>query len=76
MVLKEAIVYKRRVYRSAHPRYEQYSKTKNKFVETVALAECYLITNHVKNKDPFRICLSVKLADGRMSIKWKKILCT
>ena len=45
-------------------------RTRNKFVEIVAVAECYLVTNHVKNKKPkkqlFQICLPVKLADGRM----------
>ena len=54
--------------------------TKNKFVEIVAIAECYLVTNHVKNKEskkqPFRICLPAKLADRRMLIKRNKILCT
>ena len=43
-------------------------KTRSKFVEIIAAGECYLITTHVKNKEskkqPFRICLSVKLADG------------
>ena len=38
-------------------------KTKNKFVEIVAVAERYSIITHVKNKkskkQPFRICLSV-----------------
>ena len=40
--------------------------TKNKFVETVAVAECYLITNHVKNikKAAVPNMPSVKLADG------------
>ena len=44
-------------------------KTKNKFVEIVAVAECCLITNHVKKKQPFQIWVPVKLADGRMSVK-------
>ena len=44
-------------------------KTKSKFVEIVAVAECYLIRNHVKKKQPFQKCLPVKLADGRMSVK-------
>ena len=50
-------------------------RTENKFAETVAVAECYLITNHVKisKKQPFWICLPVKLADGRMSVKKEKI---
>ena len=43
-------------------------KTRSKFVEIMAAGKCYLITTHVKNKEskkqPFRICLSVKLADG------------
>ena len=50
--------------------------TKNKFVEIVSVAECYVIANHIKSnlskKQPFRICLPVKLADGRMSVKKKK----
>ena len=54
----------------SHPR------TRNKFFEIVAVAECYLISNHVKNKEskkqPFQICLPVKLADGRMSMKKEK----
>ena len=55
-------------------------RTKNKFVEIVAVAECYLITNHVKNKKSkkqfFRICPPVKLADGRMPMKQEEIRCT
>ena len=51
-------------------------RTRNKFVEIVAVTECYLITNHVKNKESkkqsFRICLPVTLADGRMSMKTEK----
>ena len=49
-------------------------RTKNEFVEIVTVAECYLITNYVKvsKKYPFRICLPVKLADGRMSVKKEK----
>ena len=51
-------------------------RTRNTFVEIVPVAECYLIANHVKNKDskrtPFRICLPVKLADGRMLMKKEK----
>ena len=49
-------------------------RTKNEFVEMVAVAECCLITNYVKisKKYPFRICLPVKLADGRMSVKKEK----
>ena len=42
-------------------------RTRNKFVDIVAVAECYLITNHVKNKEskkqPSRICLPVTLAE-------------
>ena len=41
-----------------------------KYVEIVAAVESYLITNHVNNKkskkQPFQICLPVKLSDGRM----------
>ena len=42
-------------------------RTRNKFVEIVATAECYLIITYVKKnkeskKQPFRICLPVKLA--------------
>ena len=48
-------------------------KTRNKFVETVAVAERYLIITHVKYKEskkqPMRIYLPVKLADGRISIR-------
>ena len=48
-------------------------RTRNKFVEIVAVAERYLIPNHVWNKEskkkPFKIFLPVKLADGRMSMK-------
>ena len=51
-------------------------RTRNKFVETVAFAECYLITNHVKikesKKQPFQIYVPVKLVDGRMSMKKEK----
>ena len=50
-----------------------FPRTRNKFVEIVAVAECYLIRKHVKKKEskkqPFRICVSVKLADGKMSMK-------
>ena len=47
--------------------------TKNTFVEIVAVAECYVIINHViSKKQRFRICLPVKLADGRMSVKKEK----
>ena len=42
----------------------------------VAVAKCHLITNHVKNKEskkqPFQICLPVKLADRRMSMEKEK----
>ena len=52
------------------------SRTRNKFIETVAVAERYLITNHVKTKEskkqPFRIHLPVKLDDGRMPMKKEK----
>ena len=51
-------------------------RTRNRLDEIVAVAECYLISNHVKNKEskkqPFQICLPVKLADGRMSMKKEK----
>ena len=48
-----------------------FPRTRNKFVEIVAVAECYLIRKHVKNKElkKQRICVSVKLADGKMSMK-------
>ena len=40
-------------------------RTRNKFVEIVAVAECYLIINNVNNKESkkqsFQICLAVKL---------------
>ena len=51
------------------------SRINNKLVEIVAVAECYLIVNHVKKyqrTDIFRICLPVKLADGRISVKKEK----
>ena len=52
-------------------------RTRNKFVEIVAVAECYLIITHVKDKEskkkPFRICLPVKLVDERMLIKKEKV---
>ena len=48
-------------------------RTRNKFVERVVVAEHSFIISHAKNKEsmkqPFRICLPVKLADGRISIK-------
>ena len=48
-------------------------RTRNRLDEIVAVSECYLISNHVKNKEskkqPFQICLPVKLADGRVSMK-------
>ena len=50
-------------------------RTKNKFVEIVVAAECYLITNLVKNiKEAAvpNVKLPVKLADGRMSVKKEK----
>ena len=50
-------------------------RTRNRFDEIVAVAECYLISNHVNKeskKQPFQICLPVKLADGRMSMKKEK----
>ena len=52
-------------------------RTRNKFVEVVAVAKHDFIIAHVKNKEskkhPFRICLPVKLADGKTSIKKGKI---
>ena len=52
-------------------------RTRINFDETVAVAECYLIKNHVKNKEskkqPFQICLSVKLADRKMSMEKENI---
>ena len=51
-------------------------RTRIKFVEIVVVAERYFITAHVSNKESkkqaFRICLPVKLTDGRMSIKKEK----
>ena len=45
------------------------TRTRNKFVEIAAVAECYLIITHVKNKEskkqPFQIYLPVSLANGR-----------
>ena len=53
-------------------------RTRNRFTEIVAVAECYFIMTHVKNKEskkqPFRICLSVKLADERMATKKETFL--
>ena len=52
-------------------------RTRNKFVEVVAVAKRDFIIAHVKNKEskkhPFRICLPVKLADEKTSIKKGKI---
>ena len=52
------------------------SKIRNKFVKIVA--ERFFVIAHVKNKDtkkqPFWLCLPVKLADGRMSVKKGKNL--
>ena len=56
-----------------------HQRTSNKFVETVDVADRYFIKAHAKKKkkkskkQPFRIYLSVKLVDGRMSIKHGKI---
>ena len=49
-------------------------RTKSKFVKIVAVAECYLITNHVKNIKEVVVpnFLPVKLTDGRMSVKKEK----
>ena len=41
------------------------------FIEIVAVAGCYLIMTHAKNKYS---CLSVKLADERMTIKKETFL--
>ena len=52
-------------------------RTRNKFVEVIAVTERYFIIAHVENKEskmqPFQIWLSVKLTDERMSIKKRKI---
>ena len=51
-------------------------RTRNKSVEIVAFAGCYLIINNVKNKEsmkqPFQICFPLKLADRRMPMKKDK----
>ena len=51
-------------------------KIRNTFDEIVAVAECYLVANHVKSKEskkqPFGICLPVKWAVGWMSTKNEK----
>ena len=51
-------------------------RTRSKFLEIVAFAEGYLITNQVKNKEskkqPFQICFPVKLAHRRMPIKQER----
>ena len=51
-------------------------RTRKKFVEIVAVTECNLITNQVRNKEskkqPFQICFPLKLADRRMSMKKEK----
>ena len=44
------------------------SRHKNEFVEIIVALECYLIM-----KQLFRICLPVKLADRRTSIKKEKV---
>ena len=53
------------------------TRTSNKFLVVVAVAECYLITTHVKSKEtkkqPLRIHLSIKLAIGKMPIEQKSI---
>ena len=50
--------------------------SRNTLVEIAAVAKRYLITNQVKNKESkkqvFRICLPVKFADRRMSMKNEK----
>ena len=49
------------------------TRTRNESVETVAVPECYLTINNVKNKEskkqPFQICFPLKSADRRMSMK-------
>ena len=51
-------------------------RTRNAFIEIVAVGEHYFIIAHVKNneskKQPLRICLLVKIAEWRMSIKQGK----
>ena len=51
-------------------------RTGNRFFKTVAVAECYLVITHIKNKESkkrtFQIYHAVNLADGRMSIKKEK----
>ena len=51
-------------------------RTGNRFFKTVAVAECYLVITHIKNKESkkrtFRIYHAVNLADGRTSIKKEK----
>ena len=49
-------------------------RTKNKFDEIVGVAECYLITNRVKNIKEATVpnMPSCKLANGRMSVKKEK----
>ena len=48
-------------------------RTRNKFDKIVAVAECYLFTNHLKNEESkrqlFQKRILVKLADGRMPVK-------
>ena len=45
-------------------------RIRNKFVETVAVAERYLIITHLKNKEskkqPCQICLLVTLAEDKI----------
>ena len=53
------------------------SRTRNKFVGRVAVAECFLIVSYIKNKEsnkqPCRIYLTAKLADRRTPVKKKSI---
>ena len=48
-------------------------RIRNKVVEMAAVAECFLIITHVKNKESkkqlFQIYLLLKLADGKILIK-------
>ena len=56
---------------------EVITRTRNKFVGRVAVAECFLIVSYVKNKEsnkqPFRIYLTAKSADRRTPVKKKSI---
>ena len=51
-------------------------RIRNKFFEIIAVAECHVIANYVESKESkkqtFRICLTIKWAGGRVSIKKEK----